>query len=174
VAGKIRCFCVDFFRSCENQLFSPKVDSHVAVDVDVSHPSPVASNFASSAKHQIHLLELVNKRAAPPEALPGGFTDYYCLSTAVFPVPLNPQRLVLRNAGLLTGCGRRCVPPKPSGIQLCVVCRASNRFTRPLQQAGGTTRGPSRRNVWLCWEMRLSGFWRRGASLPPFQQVDGL
>ena len=40
------------------------------VDVTVFHPSPVASNFASSADHQIDLLDLFNKLAVPPDALP--------------------------------------------------------------------------------------------------------
>jgi hypothetical protein len=40
------------------------------VDVVVFHPSPVASNFTSSADHQIDLLDLFNKMAVPPEALP--------------------------------------------------------------------------------------------------------
>lgn len=40
------------------------------IDVTVFHPSPVASNFASSADHQIDLLDLFNKLAVPPEALP--------------------------------------------------------------------------------------------------------
>ena len=40
------------------------------IDVTVFHPSPVASNFASSADHQIDLLDQFNKLAVPPEALP--------------------------------------------------------------------------------------------------------
>lgn len=40
------------------------------IDVTVFHPSPVASNFASSADHQIDLLDLFNRLAVPPEALP--------------------------------------------------------------------------------------------------------
>jgi short-subunit dehydrogenase len=40
------------------------------IDVTVFHPSPVASNFASSADHQIDILDLFSKLAVPPEALP--------------------------------------------------------------------------------------------------------
>jgi hypothetical protein len=40
------------------------------IDITVFHPSPVASNFASSADHQIDALDLFNKLAVPPEALP--------------------------------------------------------------------------------------------------------
>lgn len=38
--------------------------------MNVFFPSPVASNFAKSLDHKIDLLDLFNKLAVPPEALP--------------------------------------------------------------------------------------------------------
>lgn len=40
------------------------------IDVMVFHPSPVASNFATSADHKIDILEFFNMFAVPPSRLP--------------------------------------------------------------------------------------------------------
>lgn len=57
------------FLSAFGSSIAAEVLSH-GIDVCVFHPSPVASNFASSAEHQIDLLDFFNKFAVSPDALP--------------------------------------------------------------------------------------------------------